>query len=720
MRKLTLTLLVAMMFVFAGTAFAYNLGNVNHANNILSTNKIDNKAPYTGAPYVNPDVVLQGGDTFATATDIASLPYSNVGTTTGYVNDYDAVCPYTGSTAPDVVYKYTPTANVTVDITLCTNSAFDTKLYVHANSYVYGAQIACSDDACSSPSYASFVSVVYGVALTVGNTYYITVDGYGASAGAYTIDISAAVPCDPICPPGGTVEGEPVCADNYVDHYNGGCNSTPNVFQPIACNEIMCGTSGTFLMNGSSYRDTDWFTLTLGTAQTLTWTAVANMPTLIFIIDDGSGTCTDYSILGSATGMNCDTVSLSASVPAGTYYLWIGPSIFGTGAPCPANYVAWATCTAPPEPCVVNCPLGGIPEGEPDCYVGYVDHYNGGCNSTPFVFQPIASGDTICGTSGVFGNYRDTDWYTIDVTTNCDLSWSGKAEFGLLLFIIGAGSGHCTDYSILTYGIADPCSTLTLTYAATPGTYYLWIGPSAWDANWACPSDYVAWVDGCGAPVPCCDVFMVPDNSPVVVPHGGTFGLTGNVGNPGAAPFLTDVWVGVVYNNVFYQLWLFNNIPLNPGQYIQAHLNQAVPNYAPPGTYIYKSYCGDKPTNNKCDSDQFNFTVTGARVDGGSNDWTLEGGFNGVDMPTEYALVGSYPNPFNATTTITYAMPTAGNATLEVYNLMGQKVATLVNGYNEAGQHSVTWDAANYSSGIYFSRLTAGDQVFTQRMTLLK
>ena len=444
------------------------------------------------------------------------------------------------------------------------------------------------------------------------------------------------------------------------------------------------------------------------------------MPTLIFIIDDGSGTCTDYSILGSATGMNCDTVSLSASVPAGTYYLWIGPSIFGTGAPCPANYVAWATCTAPPEPCVVNCPLGGIPEGEPDCYVGYVDHYNGGCNSTPFVFQPIASGDTICGTSGVFGNYRDTDWYTIDVTTNCDLSWSGKAEFGLLLFIIGAGSGNCTDYSILTYGIADPCSTLTLTYAATPGTYYLWIGPSAWDANWACPSDYVAWVDGCGAPVPCCDVFMVPDNSPVVVPHGGTFGLTGNVGNPGAAPFLTDVWVGVVYNNVFYQLWLFNNIPLNPGQYIQAHLNQAVPNYAPPGTYIYKSYCGDKPTNNKCDSDQFNFTVTGARVDGGSNDWTLEGGFNGVDMPTEYALVGSYPNPFNATTTITYAMPTAGNATLEVYNLMGQKVATLVNGYNEAGQHSVTWDAANYSSGIYFSRLTAGDQVFTQRMTLLK
>jgi len=149
-------------------------------------------------------------------------------------------------------------------------------------------------------------------------------------------------------------------------------------------------------------------------------------------------------------------------------------------------------------------------------------------------------------------------------------------------------------------------------------------------------------------------------------------------------------------------------------------MNQSVPNYAPAGTYIYRAYCGDRPTNVKCDSFSFNFTVTGARVDGGADDWTLEGGFNSVDMPTDYALVGCYPNPFNATTTITYALPSAGNVNLDVYNLAGQRVATLVNGYNEAGQHSITWDAANYSSGIYFYKLIAGENVFVKRMTLLK
>jgi len=83
-------------------------------------------------------------------------------------------------------------------------------------------------------------------------------------------------------------------------------------------------------------------------------------------------------------------------------------------------------------------------------------------------------------------------------------------------------------------------------------------------------------------------------------------------------------------------------------------------------------------------------------------------------------LIGNYPNPFNATTTITYALASAGNVNLAVYNIAGQRVATLVDGYSEAGQHSVIWDAANYSSGIYFSKLTAGIKALTKRMTLLE
>ncbi|PJA30129.1 MAG: hypothetical protein CO189_00545 [candidate division Zixibacteria bacterium CG_4_9_14_3_um_filter_46_8] len=217
----------------------------------------------------------------------------------------------------------------------------------------------------------------------------------------------------------------------------------------------------------------------------------------------------------------------------------------------------------------------------------------------------------------------------------------------------------------------------------------------------------------------CCDVNMVPDTYPINVPPGGSFGLTGFIANPTSAPIATDVWVGVKYLTSFFQLWYFANIPLNPGQFLSAHMNQAVPGFAPLGTYTYIAYCGDRPTNVKCDSAFFSFSVVGGRIEGGYDAWTLEGGFDAGNTPNEYAA-GSYPNPFNATTTITYVIPTAGNVNLAVYNIAGQKVATLVDGYNEAGPHSVTWDAANYSSGIYFYKLSAGEKVFTERMTLLK
>ena len=221
-------------------------------------------------------------------------------------------------------------------------------------------------------------------------------------------------------------------------------------------------------------------------------------------------------------------------------------------------------------------------------------------------------------------------------------------------------------------------------------------------------------------PTPCCDVSMTPDNSPIFVPRGGTFGITGTISNPTLDPIVTDVWVGVKVVTVFFQLWSFSNIPLNPGQSLSAHLNQYVPYFAPPGEYMYVSYCGDYNVS-KCDSFSFPFTVTGVRIEGGASEWTLEGGWDvPYTIPSEYALTGSYPNPFNATTSITYELPEASQVSVEVYNLLGQKVTTLVDGRAEAGQHSVTWDGANYSSGIYFYKLTAGGKTFTKRMTLLK
>jgi len=90
------------------------------------------------------------------------------------------------------------------------------------------------------------------------------------------------------------------------------------------------------------------------------------------------------------------------------------------------------------------------------------------------------------------------------------------------------------------------------------------------------------------------------------------------------------------------------------------------------------------------------------------------------EVPQTLQLSQNYPNPFNPSTRIDFALPEAAQVALEVYNMLGQKVVTLENGYLSAGQHSVTFDASDLSSGIYLYRLQAGDQVLTRSLTLVK
>jgi len=89
-------------------------------------------------------------------------------------------------------------------------------------------------------------------------------------------------------------------------------------------------------------------------------------------------------------------------------------------------------------------------------------------------------------------------------------------------------------------------------------------------------------------------------------------------------------------------------------------------------------------------------------------------------LPNEFGLDQNYPNPFNPTTEISFTLPAATHVTLEVYNVLGQRVTVLANGSFEAGSHTVTWDASNQASGIYLYRLTTGDRIETKKMLLLK
>ncbi len=94
-------------------------------------------------------------------------------------------------------------------------------------------------------------------------------------------------------------------------------------------------------------------------------------------------------------------------------------------------------------------------------------------------------------------------------------------------------------------------------------------------------------------------------------------------------------------------------------------------------------------------------------------------------LPTEFALAQNYPNPFNARTVIRYSLPISGRVSLDIFNIMGQKVATLLDSYRDTGYHSVIWDGHDFngntvSSGIYFYRLNTEQKTITKRMLILK
>lgn len=90
------------------------------------------------------------------------------------------------------------------------------------------------------------------------------------------------------------------------------------------------------------------------------------------------------------------------------------------------------------------------------------------------------------------------------------------------------------------------------------------------------------------------------------------------------------------------------------------------------------------------------------------------------DAVAAYALEQNAPNPFNPTTTIGFTLANAGNVTIDIFNVAGQKVDTLANNFMEAGSHSVVWDASGFSAGVYFYTVKSGNFTKTMKMTLLK
>jgi len=328
MKKTAISLAACLLLVTAGQAFA---GRNDYFGNVAPPKEIKN-----GKAQVDPSRSPQtqaGGENFGSATVIPSLPYTDAGNTCGHVDDVFPPCAFGGvSTAPDVVYTYTPTTDQCVNVDMC-NSSYDTILHVYDQTFNL---VDCNDDFCG------LQSTLQNLALVGGVKYYFVVDGYNISCGTYGITITACPPpCSSTCPPGAITEGEPACGPDYVDATNGGCNSVPPVFTNIECNELgvqVCGTYGTYTSAGGSSRDTDWYQFTCETTKTISYCVCGSQPTQIAILDASQGCANLTLVCGSEFGDPSQQVCCTAVLPPGTYWLFVATDGF-SGIPCGSPYV---------------------------------------------------------------------------------------------------------------------------------------------------------------------------------------------------------------------------------------------------------------------------------------------------------------------------------------------------------------------------------------------
>jgi len=293
----------------------------------LDSFRPDKPTSHQIASPADPARIRQGGDTMADAVTIA-LPYNGSGTTEGYTNDYDEVCPYTGSTAPDVVYTFTAASDLNLNIDMI-GSLYDTKIYVYDQDLNL---VACNDD-----FYTDYVSKLENVPVTGGVAYYLVIDGYGSAAGEYTLAIDEFVPCVLDIPAGAVLEGEPEPEEGYQDCYNNGCSGEcstqfPDDMQPLLGDDqghlVFHGRSGWYISpDGGQYRETDWFVATFGPTGTIEVTVDAVYGTYLFEL--GPQDCSYVAVIQNVSAGPClpNTMTVTGD-PGSTVWLWAGPTTF--------------------------------------------------------------------------------------------------------------------------------------------------------------------------------------------------------------------------------------------------------------------------------------------------------------------------------------------------------------------------------------------------------
>lgn len=156
--------------------------------------------------------------------------------------------------------------------------------------------------------------------------------------------------------------------------------------------------------------------------------------------------------------------------------------------------------------CVLDCPPGGMPEGEPPLVENYVDNYNSGCSESFTYWQQLTADATgaltLCGVSGWYlsagSQYRDTDWYVLTMGAGGSIEITGDAEYATYLFELGPQD--CNTVGVIQLATAGPCAedALTVTGYAAGAPVWFWCGPTVFAPPPGADMmyDYVVWFAG--------------------------------------------------------------------------------------------------------------------------------------------------------------------------------------------------------------------------------
>ncbi|UCG53503.1 MAG: T9SS type A sorting domain-containing protein [Candidatus Latescibacterota bacterium] len=679
-----------------------SLGGSAWAAGMISTSNVRPDLPKKNMAHVGSNKVfdkLEGGETIATAMPIASLPFMDTGATCDNFNDYDEECPYTGSTSPDVVYSYTPAADVMATIDLC-GSGYDTKVYVYDSGM---AVVACNDDYYYDDVCGYYVSLIESVLLTGGNTYYIVVDGYGGDCGEYLLNITGAEPCVVSCPAVAMPEGEPPLVDFYIDEHNGGCNSDPPVFQYLdeanICPDttLICGVSGWYIGEFGNYRDTDWYIVQIGPTGVVHIGLEAEYESYLFELWPQS--CPDAAVVQDVLAPPCTPVTMQIMGPPGTYaWFWVGPTTFSgpvnefTYELSVTGHIATPADDIPPEITVYLNRYCLWPPNHKmvDIYACVTATDEGCCTDPPtWVLTSVTSNepDNGQGDGNTVDDIQDADIGTPDTHIRLRSERSGQGDGRIYTIVYTATDcvGNQTDATVEVRVPHDQGGAACASMGFAPGGLEL-------DPALRQFALVIRSYDGFDATALDVDMTYVGNTAGAITPER-SMEIDNN------ADGMTDLAVFYPANAL--------SVLMDEGTVGLHYTSAAGVDYLVPNIFALGEPVPLVPT------------IVIPRTDEDQGD----GRFG--DTPAVTALHPSYPNPFNPSTTIPFNLVSPERVTLRIYDAQGALVRTLKNEDFPAGLHRVIWDARDDNSqdvatGVYFVRFNAGNVETTRKVVLIR